>query len=454
MNFATYAESLPGTVLDQLYQSLYVCQAILHSLPPVAKQYVVRMLHVGAIPAEWLDQWASSQGQSKHLAAVDKLKQLQLLKHSGHQRTSGSAPAMLALHPDFFQQLKAVQAGANGQVAQEQPQMVRQAAPGPEKLERYALMRWEGLLLYLISPAPPNKPPQAPAEIGLPGLDVDHLLLQAGLISTEPRAIAEQGFQFLLLDTYSQLWLLLQQYIANAQKKAGSELVHVISFLLQMGFREVGVPFPLASLNPLQANIAAHLSQLGLLAPFRVGGKAWVSPSRLALALSGGPSSEVQQEVSEGYVIVETNYRVYAYTTSELQVAILKLFVRAECRLPNLFVGTLTRESVTQALDFGVQADQIISFMQQHAHPHVLHKVPVVPEVVSDQVRLWQADTQRVRHQKAVLYDSFPTLQKYGLAVSFARQHGWLLWQNDEQGRLVSQASGHDQMRTYIKLIK
>lgn len=73
--------------------------------------------------------------------------------------------------------------------------------------------------------------------------------------------------------------------------------------------------------------------------------------------------------------------QVYAYTTSELQVAILRLFVRAECRLPNLFVGTLTRESVTQALDFGVQADQIISFMQQHAHPHVLHKVPIVPEV-------------------------------------------------------------------------
>lgn len=51
---------------------------------------------------------------------------------------------------------------------------------------------------------------------------------------------------------------------------AGGELVHVISFLLQMGFAEVGVPFPLAGLNPLQANIAAHLSQLGLLVPFRL----------------------------------------------------------------------------------------------------------------------------------------------------------------------------------------
>ena len=51
--------------------------------------------------------------------------------------------------------------------------------------------------------------------------------------------------------------------------QAGGELVHVISFLLQMGFREVGVPFPLEGLNPLQANIAAQLSQLGLLMPFR-----------------------------------------------------------------------------------------------------------------------------------------------------------------------------------------
>lgn len=50
---------------------------------------------------------------------------------------------------------------------------------------------------------------------------------------------------------------------------AGGELVHVMSFLLQMGFMEVGVPFPLLGLDPLQANIAAHLAQLGLLMPFR-----------------------------------------------------------------------------------------------------------------------------------------------------------------------------------------
>ena len=47
----------------------------------------------------------------------------------------------------------------------------------------------------------------------------------------------------------------------------------------------------------------------------RVDGAVWVSPTRLALALSGGPSCEVQQEVAEGYVIVETNYRVCSLKT-------------------------------------------------------------------------------------------------------------------------------------------
>lgn len=48
------------------------------------------------------------------------------------------------------------------------------------------------------------------------------LLMVIAVCIAEPKAIAEQGFQFLLLDTYSQLWLLLQQYISNAQKKAGA----------------------------------------------------------------------------------------------------------------------------------------------------------------------------------------------------------------------------------------
>ena len=72
---------------------------------------------------------------------------------------------------------------------------------------------------------------------------------------------------------------------------------------------------------------------------------------------------------------------MYAYTTSALQSAILRLFVRCECLLPNLFVGTLTRESVVGALKAGLSAEDIIGYLRSRAHPHVAAKLPVVPEV-------------------------------------------------------------------------
>lgn len=72
---------------------------------------------------------------------------------------------------------------------------------------------------------------------------------------------------------------------------------------------------------------------------------------------------------------------MYAYTTSAVQVAILRVFVRCDALLPNLFVGTITRDSAIAALVLGITADQIVSFLRQHAHPRVSAKAPVVPPV-------------------------------------------------------------------------
>ena len=73
--------------------------------------------------------------------------------------------------------------------------------------------------------------------------------------------------------------------------------------------------------------------------------------------------------------------QVYAYTGSALQSALLRLFCRCECVLPNLFVGVLTRDSVTAALACGLTADHIVGYLREHAHPHVSARSPIVPEV-------------------------------------------------------------------------
>lgn len=75
----------------------------------------------------------------------------------------------------------------------------------------------------------------------------------------------------------------------------------------------------------------------------------------------------------EGNIIVETNYRVYAYTDSKLQISLLALFTELLYRFPNVTVGVITRDSIRQALRGGITARQIISYLEQHAHPKVIY---------------------------------------------------------------------------------
>lgn len=83
--------------------------------------------------------------------------------------------------------------------------------------------------------------------------------------------------------------------------------------------------------------------------------------------------------------------QVYAYSASAVQVAILRLFVRCECLLPNLFVGTVSRESVLSALKCGLAAEDIIGYLRTHAHPQVAQRMPVVPEARSSPFLLLRA---------------------------------------------------------------
>jgi transcription initiation factor TFIIH subunit 4 len=57
----------------------------------------------------------------------------------------------------------------------------------------------------------------------------------------------------------------------------------------------------------------------------------------------------------QGFLIVETNFRVFAIEPTDLQVALLSKFVEVQYRFPNMAVGTLTRTSVRGALMNGTQ---------------------------------------------------------------------------------------------------
>ncbi|MEQ2293251.1 General transcription factor IIH subunit 4, partial [Ameca splendens] len=92
---------------------------------------------------------------------------------------------------------------------------------------------------------------------------------------------------------------------------------------------------------------------------------------------------------------------------SELQIALVALFSEMLYRFPNVVVAQLTRESVQQAIANGITAQQIIHFLRTRAHPVLLTQTPVLPPTITDQIRLWELERDRLQFTEGVLYNQF-----------------------------------------------
>lgn len=276
-------------------------------------------------------------------------------------------------------------------------------------------------------------------------------VFQRGLLSQRQKdapRLTEYGFQFLLMDTNAQLWYIIREYIANAEER-GVDPADLISFLLELSFHETGQAYNINTLDEDQRSTIKDLADLGLVKLQQGRKESWFIPTKLATTLSVSLSDTSTRK--QGFVVVETNFRMYAYSTSKLHCEILRLFARIEYQLPNLIVGAITKESLYSAFDNGITAEQIISFLQQNAHPRAAEKVPTVPENVTDQIRLWESDLNRVETTPAQLYDEFPSKDLFEAACDFAREYGALLYEDSKRMRLVVKAEIHNEMREFLR---
>lgn len=306
---------------------------------------------------------------------------------------------------------------------------------------------------------------------GLRGRGREEIKNTPHLLFPPPGKPTPAGLAFLLATTPAQLWTILTRYARSVPPASVGGVVALLLRLAAGGARgSGGVPPPLAAaaLPPVQATAAADAATLGLLLPYVVDGGTYYAPTRLAAALAaarGGagaaatatlgpprPPPPTSTTPGDGYIIVETNFRVYAYTASPARRAALACVADVERVLPDLTVATLTRASTLAAVAAGLTANAIVSFLRDHASPHVASRVPAVPETVADAVRLWAASRDRVTSVPAVLYDGFDTPAELAAAIRAARGAGALLWRDDRgTGRLVARGDAHEAVVAAIR---
>ena len=496
---AYLVDELAPAHIERLYdEQPYTCLAVFRSLPDLEKQYVYRLLYCGGVsdagmngnndvnnkndkvnkrfkdsssastPIEIVSSFIKEKHGSRHRAALDVLSRLRVLvRGAGVYTMHGGFRRHLqgALSCGVGNWLREGREGTDGTDGAEGGGSWK--IPEQEVIDAYAWGQWEKVLMFAIG----DDTEEGAGGLALTvkgsknngsSLDLQSMMVSAGLIREDTDGstgkavvnITERGFQFLLADTHTQVWVVLKEYIKHASTERSREVFDaLIEFMLRLGFQkgervEVGG-------TAQGKEICADLCALGLLYPLSA--KEMV-PTKLAVILSSAtadtqtPASSVIEE--DGFVIVETNYRVYAYTSSPLKQAILRLFVRAEVLLANLLVGSITRESVMSALDSGITSEQIIGYLTQHAHKRVLGRSPVVPTVVMDSIRLWQQELRRMQMEEAVLYKNFESPALYKQVKAFIEGIGADLSVNDARKEVVALGTAHERIKDKIKELK
>lgn len=254
-NFMDMVAALPAMKLDKLYGSTFICEAVLRSLPPLAKKYVLQMLFVDSpVTAKSMEEWLLADGYSKHKVSIDRLLQLRIFLEVNDRKKETS----YKMNTKFQSNMQKYLVFGGTLPREPMPLSVTVRLPTLEDLEAYALEQWECFLLQLINSAQAERSTSFSSSM--------MRVFQRGLLSArenEAPKLTENGFQFLLMDTNAQLWYIIREYISSSEDR-GVDPTDLICFLLELSFHTLGEAYNLNTLTDVQKHAIKDLADLGL----------------------------------------------------------------------------------------------------------------------------------------------------------------------------------------------
>ena len=355
--------ALSKSSLQQLYtdesRGRFICRAVLQQLSPVAQQVVVRLSSCGGtFPAAGVQVWIAGNNYASIMAELQNWAIL-----SADSAADGESGA-ITLSPEFAKGLQETLLTPDSSPwkalsKEDIRKMEEEAKEGHkdvtyEDLERYTQMQWDAVLHFLVG-TPKMKIQPSPAVI--------HFLLQTGLMQPDPEytgvnvddaplVITEKGYDFMLQDNSRQVWHFVVQYLQSLEshKKHKQLAREALLLLVCLGFAQLGEAYLASSLSKDSRVMVKDLALFGLLYTRRIGKQTVFYPTRVAMELVGNQEAEAgstpassmwslsskalnaalsnpkPQHSSHLAIIVQTNFQLCAYTTSELHVSMLGLF--------------------------------------------------------------------------------------------------------------------------------
>lgn len=344
---------------------------------------------------------ASSAASTRHAEALRQMRALRLLEERAGE---------LCLSRGFGEVLRcALERGVHGMERDGDALYgVDKNAVSADELDRLGSERWEALLLAILHPPSTPLPLAIATELApLRGeasgaTTLQDLLAAAGLIEEYDSALetvddgsddaegaelpictsgngrcwrtSHEGKSYLLEPPSSQVWRVVLAYVSLCRKISPAAHDSALSFVLRLAFLPTATNYPTGGLSTIErcaltdfANFfglayqrssnsrrfyATPFAELLLQQPgtlVAAGGGGAKGASMTAKSAGGTDGNAVaggRSASASGFVIIETNFRVYAHSSSDLAARLLRTFCHLSYQLPGLIVASLTRQSV------------------------------------------------------------------------------------------------------------
>jgi len=400
--------------------------------------------------------------------------------------------------------VKAEAAKSEAEGGEKSSKHIHPSPPTLVALERYTQRRWDSVLHFLV-----GSTSEGGEEVEYPPAAVVRFLEETGLMQEDPDwkksgggkgkaplVITNRGYEFMLLDTHVQVWQFVLQYLKSKAEEIQSE---ALLFFIGLSYCRVGEAYPAHALSKGAQTLMKTFSNFGLLYLTKVGEMTLFYPTRVAVNLvaatntdegglaptgpacgigsildakdndgreemnppsSASASRSLEAALSEPLpstshiaIIVQTNFQLCAYTTSQLHVSMLGLFcdVAVFQRLPNIVFYHITRDSVKGAFELGITAKQILRFLKMHAHPRLrATDQPLVPSNVEDQIWLWGKERRRVQFEEVYIYQCREEAE-YQAVQQYAQDRGALSWSDENRLRIFIKCSGAEVIVSFAR---
>ncbi|KAL0265889.1 UNVERIFIED_CONTAM: hypothetical protein PYX00_011606 [Menopon gallinae] len=289
-------------------------------------------------------------------------------------------------------------------------------APSSESHKEQEFWRFEGILQSIVEPQ---------------GQRVETTnILQHGELVDAALNITHKGFEFLLKTRKDQVWLLLiyglQLVAATAQEKE-----QYLLGIAELSHRRKGMCYRTA----LPKKILDFFFRLGLIDIVRDG----------VIFLKSNFNVLFENKVSEPnkFLIVETNHKIYAYTTSKYELSILSLFCKIDLMLSFLVVGVLSEENINRAFNRGITAKQIVHYLDSYSRS--------LPEAVSELIFIWESQRTRMRITDAYLYTNFLNFADFRKVLTLCQEKDFLIDYDEKRRMIMVKVESHPAVKEFVK---